>query len=322
MSHLVIGTRGSALALWQSEYTREALLAKHPDLKISLRIIHTKGDEILDSALSKIGDKGLFTKEIENALLDKTVDLAVHSLKDLPTAMHDDLSIAAITPREDPADVLVAKGGLKLESLSAKAKVMTGSLRRQAQLLHRRSDLVIAPVRGNVQTRLRKFEESEAQAIVFAGAGLVRLGLSEHVTQRLEPTEFLPACGQGALAIEVRKNDERVAKLVGQLDNPDARATTAAERSFLAAIGGGCQVPAGAHAWLSEQGQTMNITAMVANLDGSQLLRDSISAPFGDLDSAFELGKKVAQRLQAKGCQKILDDILSDSPPLWELGSE
>ena len=316
MSHLVIGTRGSALALWQSEYTRDALLAEHPELEISLQIIHTKGDKILDSALSKIGDKGLFTKEIENALLERKVDLAVHSLKDLPTEMHDDLTIAAIPSREDPADVLVAKEGLKLASLSAGAKVMTGSLRRKAQLLHRRSDLVIEPVRGNVQTRLRKFDEADAQAIVFARAGLVRLGLGDRVTERLEPAEFLPACGQGALAIEVRKDDERVAQLVELLDNADSRGTTTAERSFLAQIGGGCQVPAGAHAWISEQGKTMTITAMVANLDGSQLLRDSISAPVGGSDSAFELGQRIAERLQGKGCQKILDEVLGELPPL------
>ncbi len=318
MSHLVIGTRGSALALWQSEHVRAALLAKHPDLEISLQVIRTKGDKSLDSALSKIGDKGLFTKEIENALLNKTIDLAVHSLKDLPTELQEDLTITAITAREDPADVLVAKEELKLESLAAGAKVMTGSLRRQAQLLHQRSDLVIEPVRGNVQTRLKKFDESEAQAIVFARAGLVRLGLSDRITERLDPAEFLPACGQGALAVEIRKNDERVAELVGLLDNPESRAATTAERTFLAELGGGCQVPAGAYARISGEPEVIAINAMVANLDGSQLLRDSISAPVTGLDSVVELGRKVAERLRAKGCQKILDEVLAESPPISE----
>ncbi len=318
MSRLVIGTRGSALALWQSEHVRAALLAEHPDLEISLQVIRTKGDKILDSTLSKIGDKGLFTKEIENALLDKTVDLAVHSLKDLPTELQEDLTIAAVTTREDPADVLVAKEGLKLESLAAGAKVMTGSLRRQAQLLHRRNDLVIEPVRGNVQTRLKKFDESEAQAIVLAKAGLVRLGLSDRITERLDPAEFLPACGQGALAVEIRKDNERVAKLVQRLDDLQSRTATEAERTFLAELGGGCQVPAGAYAWINESDRTMSITAMVANLDGSQLLRDSISAPFTGLDSVVELGRKVAERLRAKGCQKILDEVLAESPPIPE----
>ncbi len=318
MSRLVIGTRGSALALWQSEHVRAALLAEHPDLEISLQVIRTKGDKILDSTLSKIGDKGLFTKEIENALLDKTIDLAVHSLKDLPTELQEDLAIAAVTTREDPADVLVAKEGLKLESLTAGAKVLTGSLRRQAQLLHRRSDLLIEPVRGNIQTRLKKLDESEAQAIVLAKAGLVRLGLSDRITERLDPAEFLPACGQGALAVEIRKDNSRLAELLRPLDNLKSRATTTAERTFLAELGGGCQVPAGAYARISGEPEVIAINAMVANLDGSQLLRDSISAPVTGLDSAVELGRKVAERLRAKGCQKILDEVLAESPPIPE----
>ena len=313
MSRLVIGTRGSALALWQAEHIRAELEARHRGLEIRLEIIRTKGDKILDVALSKIGDKGLFTKEIENALLDKTVDLAVHSLKDLPTELHEDLTIAAVPNREDPADVLIAKEGLKLERLVAGAKVMTSSLRRQAQLLHRRSDLVIEPVRGNVQTRLKKFDASEAQAIVFAGAGLMRLSLSDRITERLDPADFLPACGQGALAVEIRKNDERVAELLAPLDDPESRATTAAERAFLAELGGGCQVPAGAYARIDPESEVVTINAMVANLDGSRLLRDSISAPFSGLDSAITLGRKVAERLQAQGCQEILDAVLGES---------
>ena len=313
MSRLVIGTRGSALALWQAEHIRSELEARHPGLDIRLEIIRTKGDKILDAALSKIGDKGLFTKEIENALLDKTVDLAVHSLKDLPTEIHESLTIAAVPNREDPADVLIAKGDLKLENLSSGAKILTGSLRRQAQLLHRRSDLEVQDIRGNVQTRLKKFDASDAQGIIFAGAGLVRLGLGGRIAERLEPAEFLPACGQGALAVEIRKDDKRLAELVEPLDDPKSRATTTAERAFLAVLGGGCQVPAGAQAQISSEPAVMTITAIVANLDGSRLLRDSISAPFGGLDSAVALGQKVAERLQAQGCQEILDEVLGKS---------
>ncbi len=314
MSQLVIGTRGSALALWQSEHVRAALLAEHPDLQISLQIIHTKGDKILDSALSKIGDKGLFTKEIEYALLDKTVDLAVHSLKDLPTEMHDDLTIAAIPSREDPADVLVAKEGLKLAALAPGAKVMTGSLRRQAQLLHRRSDLEVRDIRGNVQTRLKKFEASDAQAIIFAKAGLVRLNLGDCITERLDPAEFLPACGQGALAIEIRKDDSRMADLLRPLDDLNSRAATAAERVFLGRLGGGCQVPVGAFARISGADRTMSITGMVANLDGSVLLQDTISSSFAGVDSAIALGTELAERLLSQGSQEILEQILGESP--------
>jgi len=314
MSPLVIGTRGSALALWQSEYVRAALLAEHPDLEISLQITRTKGDKILDSALSKIGDKGLFTKEIEKALLDGKVDLAVHSLKDLPTELQHDLTVAAVTTREDPADVLISKNGHTLDKLACGAKVLTGSLRRQAQLLYRRRDLVVQDVRGNVQTRLQKFDESDAQAIIFAKAGLVRLNLAERITERLEPVEFLPACGQGALAIEIRKGDGRIADLLRPLDDLNSRAATTAERVFLGRLGGGCQVPVGAFARISKSNRTMSVTGMVANLDGSVLLQDTVSGPFAGVDDATALGTELAGRLLAQGCQKILEQILGQSP--------
>ena len=314
MSRLVIGTRGSALALWQSEHVRAALLAEYPELEISLQVIRTKGDKILDSALSKIGDKGLFTKEIENVLLDGSIDLAVHSLKDLPTELQQDLTIAAITIREDPADVLISKNGQTLDKLTSGAKVLTGSLRRQAQLLHRRGDLEVRDIRGNVQTRLKKFEASDAQAIIFAKAGLVRLNLAECITERLDPAEFLPACGQGALAIEIRKGDSRMADLLRPLDHLNSRATTAAERVFLGRLGGGCRVPVGAFARISGPDRTMSITGMVANLDGSVLLQDTISSSFAGVDSAIALGTELAERLLSQGCQEILEQILGQSP--------
>ena len=314
MSHLVIGTRGSALALWQSEYVRAALLAEHPGLEISLQVIRTKGDKILDSALSKIGDKGLFTKEIEKALLEGTVDLAVHSLKDLPTELEHNLAVAAITTREDPADVMVSKNGQTLDKLAGGAKVLTGSLRRRAQLLYRRSDLVVRDIRGNVQTRLKKFDESDAQAIIFAKAGLVRLNLTDRISERLDPVEFLPACGQGALAIEIRKDDSRVADLVLPLDDLKSRAATAAERVFLGRLGGGCQVPVGAFARVSESDKTMSVNGMVANLDGSVLLHDTVSGPFASVDNAIALGTELAERLLAQGSEEILEQIRSQSP--------
>ena len=314
MRPLVIGTRGSALALWQAEHVRAALLAQHKSLQASLKIIRTKGDKILDAALSKIGDKGLFTKEIETALLAGTIDLAVHSLKDLPTELQDGLSVAAVTTRQDPADVLLSKDGLGLDDLPVEAKVFTGSLRRQAQILHRRSDFLVKPIRGNVQTRLKKFDESNAQAIIFAKAGLVRLDLTERITERLDPAQFLPACGQGALAIEIRAEDKWLAEILQPLDDLESRVTTTAERTFLAELGGGCQVPIGAYAQFGSDRSRMTITGIVANLDGTRLLRRTISAGFSGLDSATELGRQLAEQLRSIGCQEILDEVLGQSP--------
>lgn len=321
MKRLVIGTRGSALALWQARHVRESLLASGSQLQIDIQVIHTKGDKILDTALSKIGDKGLFTKEIENALLDKTVDLAVHSLKDLPTEIHPDLIIAAVPTREDPADVLISKGNLSLDTFPADAKVLTSSLRRQAQLKHRRSDLLIESVRGNVQTRLRKFAESDAQAIVFARAGLVRLELSDRITERLDPLEFLPACGQGALAVEIRKGDSNLTKLVESIEDSEARGCTAAERTFLAGMGGGCQVPIGAYARIAGEPAKMTIVAMVADLDGQSLLRRSLSEPFTGTSGAEQLGRQLAEQILTAGGREILDRVYEQSPVLPEQNS-
>lgn len=318
MKRLLVATRGSALALWQARYVRGILLQANPQLEISLEVIHTKGDKILDTALSKIGDKGLFTKEIENALLDRTVDLAVHSLKDLPTDIHELLIVAAVPAREDPADVLVARDGLSLAKLPANAKVLTGSLRRRGQLLHRRSDLRIESVRGNVQTRLGKFDKSDAQAIVFAKAGLVRLELANRITERLEPDDFLPACGQGALAVEIRRDDTHLAELLQSIDNPPARAATAAERAFLSGMGGGCQVPIGAFAKIAGDPPSMTITGMVAALDGTRLLRDSIRAPLAGPDNAEQLGQRLAQRILTAGGREILDEVYNRSSVIPE----
>ncbi len=321
MKRLVIGTRGSALALWQTHHVRNALLACDSQLEISVEVIHTKGDKILDTALSKIGDKGLFTKEIENALLDKTVDLAVHSLKDLPTEIHPDLTIAAVPAREDPADVLVSKGNLPLDKLPTGSKVLTSSLRRQAQLKHRRSDLLIESVRGNVQTRLRKFAESDAQAIVFARAGLVRLGLSDRIAERIDPREFLPACGQGALAVEIRTGDSDLEKLLESIEDPQTRACTSAERAFLAGMGGGCQVPIGAYAVISTESSEMTLTSIVADLDGQRLLRKSLSAPFSTAADAEQLGRQLAEQILPAGGREILDQVYKQSPVLPEQNS-
>ena len=307
MSEIVIGTRGSSLALWQANHVRRVLEDLHAGLTVRLEIIHTKGDKILEVALHRMLDKGLFTKEIQNALLDGSVDLAVHSLKDLPTQAVPGLSVAAIPPREDPADALIGKDGGGLDAVPQGAEVLTGSLRRRAQLLHRRGDLTVSTVRGNVETRLRKLDESDARAIVLARAGLVRLGLADRITARLDPAEFLPACGQGALAIEARAEDASVQELLQPLDDAAARAAVTAERAVLAALEGGCQVPVGAYA--EADGGTLNLIGMVANLDGTRLLRATRTAPLADDAAAEALGQSVADELRRQGCQDILDEV-------------
>lgn len=316
MSLVVIGTRGSPLALWQSNHVRDALMASRSDLEVRLEIIRTVGDDNLRTPLHAILDKGLFTRQIEEALLARTVDLAVHSLKDLPTELPDGLSVAAISARQDPADVLVATGSGTLETLSRGAEVLTGSLRRRAQLLHARPDLRVSSVRGNVGTRLRKLDESGASAIVLAGAGLVRLGLDGRITERLDPVAFLPACGQGALAVEIRSDDSRVRELLRVIDNAESRHAVTAERAFLGALGGGCQVPIGAYAVKSGPDSAFTLTGMVANLDGSRLLRAELTSTVDGMDAAGRLGRDLAAKLIADGCREILDEAMDQSQSL------
>jgi len=306
---IVIGTRGSDLALWQANFVLSALTSQHAGLRVGLEVIRTKGDRALQTALHKMPDKGLFTREIENALLGGSIDLAVHSLKDLPIEPVDGLVVGAITAREDPADALVAKEAGTLDTLPRGAVVLTGSLRRRAQVLHRRADLKVRDVRGNVGTRLRKLAESDAAAIVLARAGLVRLGLSERITERLDPTEFLPACGQGALAIEIRRDDALMKELIEPLADAKSHAAVTAERALLAALGGGCRAPVGACATVADRGAKLTLTAMVANLDGSRLLRGTMTAPFGDTGDAEALGQRLADKLREDGCQEILDQV-------------
>lgn len=303
---IIIGTRGSRLALVQSRWVQQALQQACPDLHTELLTIQTKGDIILDAALSKIGDKGLFTREIENALLTRQIDLAVHSLKDLPTVSPPGLRIAAIPPRQDPADVLLSKDHLPLAQLPPGAVVLTSSLRRRAQLLHHRPDLHVLDIRGNVTTRIRKWQEGPAHALVMAAAGLNRLQLQIHITERLDPMQFLPACGQGALALQIRDDDTDLSVRLQTLDDPAARATTTAERSLLAALQGGCQIPIGAHAQL-ENGK-LSLKAMIADVRGVCYIT---AEDTGAIDQPEELGKRLADQLIKQGAQKILDEIKS-----------
>jgi len=313
MASIVIGTRGSRLALWQAHYTRDALSAAHPGLTVELEIIRTSGDKNLTQPLHQMGGKGLFTKELEDALLDGRVDLAVHSLKDLPTELPPGLALGATPAREDPADALIAKDGLSLADLPAGATVLTGSLRREAQVRHARPDVEVGPVRGNVETRIRKLDESDAAAVVLARAGLVRLGLADRITQRLDPTEFLPACAQGALGIEIREGDQRTAGLLAAIDNPAAGLTARAERAMLAGLGGGCQTPVGAHGRAVDDEGTMELIGMVADLAGQRMIRRTVRGPVGGIEEAEKLGAVLANEILRGGGREILAEIEADT---------
>ena len=303
-----IGTRGSHLALWQANHVRHALLATHPQLQVELDVITTRGDVIVDTALSKIEGKGLFTKEIEQALLQRRVDLAVHSLKDLPTQLPDGLSLAAILPREDPAEAFIAMSARSIDALPSGASVMTGSIRRGAQLLHCRGDLKVLPIRGNVPTRLRKFDESGADGLILAMAGLKRLGLAERVAQRLEPLDFLPACAQGAMAVETRDDDAAAQDICRTLDDASTRMCVTAERAYLKAMGGGCQAPVGAWGRVEADGRLV-LTAFAASTDGRHYVRDETVLPGPDLNSAVQLGHDLAGRIRAQGVDDIMQEM-------------
>ncbi|MEE8240594.1 MAG: hydroxymethylbilane synthase [Nitrospirales bacterium] len=303
-SSLVVGTRGSPLALWQAEWVQQQLREIAPQLSVEVQRIKTSGDKILDVPLAKIGGKGLFVKEIEEALLRGEIDLAVHSMKDVPTALPDGLGILCIPPRENPQDVLVSRQGQTLEQLPTGARIGTSSLRRQAQLLRRRPDFHISMLRGNLDTRLRKVREGEFDAIVLAAAGLRRMGWVDQVTEYLAPEVSLPAIGQGALAIEGRTSDSFVRDLLQPLDDPPTRTAVTAERALLDRLEGGCQVPIGAHATIT--GDRLALDALIASVDGRRVVRDRIEGPVSD---ARDLGLQLAERLLSQGGDEILKEI-------------
>lgn len=314
---LRVGSRGSQLALWQAHWVRDHLIALHPGLTVSIEIIKTTGDRVLDAPLSKIGDKGLFTREIEHALLDGTIDLAVHSLKDLPTELPDGLALGAVTEREDVRDVFLPRPGSEVRDLAALgygAAVATGSLRRKCQLLNQRPDLKIIDVRGNLNTRYAKLEASEWAGMLLARAGVVRLGWADRIGENIDPLVILPAVGQGALGIEVRRGDERVMRFIEELHHGATAAATTAERSLLHALEGGCQVPIGTFGRIERNTDgeaVLKLDAMVGSLDGSRVIRDAIA---GHPDDAGILGTALAQRLLASGAQRILDEIRTIAP--------
>ena len=299
-----IGTRASKLALRQSEWVKDEIEATHPHVNVDLIRIKTRGDKILDSPLSKIGGKGLFVKEIEDALLEKRVDLAVHSMKDVPAELPDRLMLSTFPKREDPADVLISIGGQTLDQFPHQARVGTSSLRRGAQLLHVHPDIELVPLRGNVDTRLRKLETENLHAIILAAAGLKRLGLSNRITQTLPFDQVLPAVGQGALGIETRRDDEQTVNLLQFLDHKPTRIAVTTERAFLKELEGGCQVPIAGLAQLDED--KLRFQGMVAEIDGSRILREEI---IGTKDQAEEIGVALAGRLLDSGADSILEKI-------------
>jgi len=301
---LIIGTRGSQLALWQSEWVKREIESKFPSVTIDLQVIKTKGDKILDSPLSKIVDKGLFTREIEYALLDSRIDLAVHSLKDIPTETPKGLTIGAITKRDDVRDVFISKKYNSLDELPKAAKIATGSLRRKAQLLHYRPDLNLVDIRGNLNTRFKKFDESDWDGMILAYAGVERLGLSDRIKQIIPTDIILPAVGQGALAVEVREDDREVQAIVKRIHHAQTAFCAVAERGFLKFLEGGCQVPIAAYARV-EKGK-LKLDGMIGSLNGDRIIRGSTS---GDKSEAESLGARLGRQLYQNGGADILKEI-------------
>ena len=301
---LVIGSRGSKLALWQAEQARQRLVELNPQIDVRIQIIKTTGD-VKSDPLSVIGGKGVFTKELEDALLDGRIDIAVHSLKDLPTVLPEGLSISAICEREDARDALVLRSEVpdsSLAGLRTGAVVGTSSQRRLAQLKALRGDVIVKDLRGNVDTRIRKLDEGQYDAVILATAGLMRLGLQDRISARISVAEMLPAVGQGAVAIETRSDNEFAVEATRKLDHRETRLTCLAERAFLRSLGGGCQFPIAAHAIVD--GDSLNLDGLVAKPDGSEILRDSLSGPVVD---AERLGSQLAEHLLQQGARSLLN---------------
>jgi hydroxymethylbilane synthase len=306
---LVIATRASRLALWQAEHVRDRLSALYPGCKVSLLTLTTRGDKILDRTLSKIGGKGLFIKELETALLDGRADLAVHSLKDVPVDLHESFELSAVLAREDARDALVSNLYDTLDQLPAGKVVGTSSLRREAQIRQRYPQLVLRPLRGNVDTRLAKLDHGDYAAIILAAAGLKRLGLEARIRGYLSPEQSLPAAGQGALAIETLAGRSDLRAWLLPLACPDTTACAVAERAVSRVLGGSCQVPLAAYAQVS--GDTLQLRALVAEPDGSRIIHAQVSGP---VEAALQLGEQAAQTLLDQGAKAVLDKLAAASP--------
>jgi hydroxymethylbilane synthase len=299
-----IGTRGSKLALYQAYRVKEELKPHFPDTTFSIKIIKTKGDKILDVPLSKIGDKGLFTKELEESLFNHHIDLAVHSLKDLPTKFPEGAKLGAVLKRGEVRDALISADGRKIEDLTSKDVIATSSLRRKAQLLRINKDFKIVEIRGNVNTRIRKMQEGYCNAMVMAAAGLERLEMDEFISEYLDPETMIPACSQGAIAVEIRENDPFVEEVVAKINDNETFVAVEAERAFLRTLEGGCQIPVGSYSKIT--GNQFKITGFISSIDGSQFIKDSTE---GDVKQAVYLSVKLARKLYEKGGAEILKDI-------------
>lgn len=305
---VVIGTRGSPLALWQADWVRTALQEHFPGTTVVLHTIKTQGDKILDVPLAKVGGKGLFVKEIEEALQAGRVDIAVHSMKDMPAELPEGLAIGAVPQRESPLDVLISRDGRSLMELAPGSIIGTSSLRRAAQLRHRRPELKITALRGNLDTRLRKLETEGLAAIVLAAAGVRRLGLENRISEYLNPELMLPAVGQGALCIEIRRDDPYIGPMVAALDHPATHAAVSGERAFLRRLEGGCQVPIAGHGTV--EGDGYRLDGLVADVDGSSLIRQRLS---GSALSAAQLGTELAETLLSRGADTLLAKLTTAS---------
>lgn len=299
-----IGTRGSQLALWQARHVKDLITAAFPEIHVSITVIKTTGDRITDRPLAQVGGKGLFVKEIETALLDHDIDLAVHSMKDMPGDLPPGLTIGAVPCRENPFDVLISRNGQMLSDYPPGTVVGTSSLRRGSQLRHLRPDLTIRSIRGNLDTRLRKLMAKEFDAIVLAAAGLLRLGQADKITQYLDDTVMVPAVGQGALCIETRQNDDKTTRINEKLEHPPTRVCVTGERAFLKQIEGSCHIPVACHGKIIND--QVQLTAVVASEDGRQLIREQTISPVTDVAAK---GRDLARTVLEKGGRQILEAI-------------
>jgi hydroxymethylbilane synthase len=311
-----IGTRGSALALWQANWVKKELAGNNPGCAFELVTIKTTGDKILDVPLAKVGGKGLFVKEIEEALQDERIDIAVHSMKDVPTEILEGLVVGVITKRENPFDVLIAREHKKLADLPRGAVLGTSSLRRQAQLLNFRRDFKIRALRGNLDTRVKKLETENLDGIVVAAAGIVRMGLGEKVSEQLAPSVLLPAIGQGALGIETRQGDRETNEIISVLHHAESAVTVAAERAFLKRLEGGCQVPIAAFARL--EGGRLTLEGLIGSIDGKVLIREKLERDPKDAEAA---GITLAEALLSAGGRAILNEVYRMGENLNMIGS-
>ena len=312
LEKIIIGSRGSALALWQANWIKSQLEELHKGLQVEIKIIKTSGDKIQDVPLTKVGGKGLFVKEIEEALIRREVDIAVHSMKDVPMKIPYELDISVITERENPFDALISRNNIKLDDLPENAKIGTGSLRRSSQLLKYRPDLNIIPLRGNIDTRIKKLDSEGLDAIILAAAGLRRMGWADKITEVIPPEILLPAMGQGAVGIEARKRDFDVLAAIMDLDHEHTHLALDAERAFVGELEGGCQVPIGTYATLDDDNDILTVKGIVASLDGKTIYQADKQGP--SLNAKI-LGQELGKEILAMGADKILKEIYQQSDP-------